>query len=391
MARVSTLMQITNSKTFCPAPWTSLNIDQTGHVMPCMHSGYGLGNIKAKSIQEILADKPLHDLRQTIAQGEWHEACALCKELEESSGGSGRTVRYATAESIEKINNDIEWFEPQHLTINWSNLCNLTCVYCNPQTSTAWQGVKKIPIQYVRNEQQSLIELAKSNGKSIQGLTLGGGEPLLQKGLVEFLRHLDPAKVNVLVTTNLSVDITNNEVYQELRNWPNVDWQVSFDNCTKEKFEYVRHGASWDILLANIRIMKQHGQRVAAHPAYSIYCAFDLIEYYEFCEAEDLNIFWCELTHPWDLDIRRMSLDLRNKAIEEIDRVIVRWAGCDNLATGTLARYKKQLVDTSYLFDIFPYELDTLGFHSSIEEELNKPTRFVDLWPELAERIKHVQ
>ena len=43
---------ITQSPTFCSAPWTSLNIDQTGRVFPCMHSGYELGNIKEIPIQQ---------------------------------------------------------------------------------------------------------------------------------------------------------------------------------------------------------------------------------------------------------------------------------------------------------------------------------------------------
>jgi hypothetical protein len=37
--------------------------------------------------------------------------------------------------------------------------------------------------------------------------------------------------------------------------------------------------------------MKQDGQTVQAHPAYSIYCALDLMEYYDFC-AEQHYIFF---------------------------------------------------------------------------------------------------
>ena len=65
---------ITKSPTFCPAPWTSLNIDQTGLVMPCFHTGYELGNIKRIPIQQDLEEKPIKYIRQTMARGEWHEA-----------------------------------------------------------------------------------------------------------------------------------------------------------------------------------------------------------------------------------------------------------------------------------------------------------------------------
>ena len=98
---------ITQSPTFCSAPWTSLNIDQTGRVFPCMHSGYELGNIKQIPIQQVLLDDNIKDLKQTIARGEWHEACAWCKRLEETTGASGRTVRHASVETLAAIDADI--------------------------------------------------------------------------------------------------------------------------------------------------------------------------------------------------------------------------------------------------------------------------------------------
>jgi hypothetical protein len=209
---------------------------------------------------------------------------------------------------------------------------------------------------------------------------------LLQKGLLDFLKCLNPEQVRVLVTTNLSVDIINNPIYNELRNWPRVDWQVSFDNADQEKFEYVRNGATWEIFVNNIKLMKQHNQRVIAHPAYSIYCAFDLVEYYEFCVAEQLDLFWCELTHPWDLDVRRYSQTIRQQAIDEIDQVIAQFGHLRNLAIDTLKRYRMTLTDNSYLINS-DYVLKTLEFHEQKEQELNKHTTFKSLWPELVQQL----
>jgi len=380
---------ITSSPTFCLAPWTGLNIDQTGRVFPCMHTGYTLGNIKEQELNDILNGQPMQELKQTMCRGEWHEACRWCKELEATAGTSGRTQKHAEPETLAAINADINWFEPQHMAVNWSNLCNLTCVYCNSETSTAWQGVEGIPINFVRNGHRSLIDIMKQKGHSLQGLTLGGGEPLLQKGLVEMLKCLDSQKVNVLLTTNLSVELEANEIYQELRTWPHVSWMISFDNADKDKFEYVRDRASWEQLEKNIHTLKKDSQHVIAHPAYSIYNAFDLIEYYEYCEQHELDIFWCELTHPWDLDVRRLPLKIRQKAIEEIDRVITRWGNIQNLATSTLGNYRKQLLDNSYIFNINEYSPKVLSWHKDIEIKLRKNTSFFDLWPDLVKEIEN--
>ena len=45
---------ITKSPTFCPAPWTSLNIDQAGETSPCFHCVDMIGNNKKMTIQEII-------------------------------------------------------------------------------------------------------------------------------------------------------------------------------------------------------------------------------------------------------------------------------------------------------------------------------------------------
>ena len=377
-------MSVTSSATFCPAPWTSLNIDQTGRVSCCMFGEQSIGNIKQNSIQDIIQGPALLDIKQHMAQGQWHSNCVQCRRNEDVTGASARTQRMLDQPSRDQIDQDINWFSPQHLVINWSNLCNLTCTYCNADTSTAWQAIKGIPINYVRNEHQDLIDLAKQHGPSVQGLVLGGGEPLLQKGLVEFLQCLDGEKVRALVTTNLSVDLATNPVYQELKKWRTVEWQISFDNVDPAKFEYVRDRASWAQFERNIDTMKADGQFIKAHPAYSIYCAFDLVSYYDYCVAKNIDLFWCELTHPWDLDIRRYSMALRQRAIDEIDQVLEKYGDRMGLALDTLKRYRMTLLDNSYIFNQDTYTPNAVEFHQRIERELNKINTFTQLWPEWA-------
>jgi len=392
MARTGILMQIkqiTKSPTFCPAPWTSLNIDQAGETSPCFHCVDMIGNNKQNTIQEIITGSKVTSMREAMARGEWHPGCSWCKRLEETTGTSGRTVRSASPETLAAIDNDINFFKLEHLVVNWSNLCNLTCVYCNDHTSTAWQSVKKIPINHVKNEHADLIELARTQGHNIQGLSLGGGEPLLQKGLDTFLNYIDSSQVRVMVTTNLSMEITTNPIYQILKTWPKVEWMVSFDNANKEKFEYVRDRANWEQFVKNLRQMKQDGQHVLAHPAYSIYCALDIMEYYDFCAEENLGIYWCELNNPGELDIRRHSSHLRQLAIEEIDRVVDKYGNCVSMAIDTLKSYRATLEDNSYLSQKNNLQpIDTIYWHENTETVLNKTTKFVDLWPELAKAMQ---
>jgi len=146
------------------------------------------------------------------------------------------------------------------------------------------------------------------------------------------------------------------------------------------KFEYVRDGASWAQFERNIDTMIADHQLIKAHPAYSIYCAFDLMSYYDYCVAKDIELFWCELTHPWDLDIRRYPMSFRQRAIDEIDQVLSKYGHREDLAISTLKRYRMTLLDNSYLINP-TYQVDAPGFHQRIEAELNKSTKFSQLWP----------
>lgn len=364
-----------------------VNIDQTGRVMPCMHSGYELGNIKQTAIQQVLRGTPVLELKTAMSKGEWHPSCSWCKQLEETTGASGRTVRQVPIETMAKINADIDWFGLEHIVVNWSNLCNLTCVYCNAETSTAWQSLKGIPINHVKNEHADLIELARDHGHSVRGLSLGGGEPLLQKGLLEFLKCLEPDQVRVMVTTNLSIELANNAIYQELKTWPSVDWMISFDNADAAKFEYVREPAVWSTFFNNIQRMKQDAQHIIAHPAYSIYNSLDLVSYYEFCEQQQLDVYWCELTNPWDLDIRRMNQSLRDMAVQEIEKVTQRYGHTHNMAVNTLQGYKNNLIDNSYLIN-HSYLPDPVGWHRTLESKYKKTNQFEQLWPAIVKNLK---
>jgi hypothetical protein len=114
--------------------------------------------------------------------------------------------------------------------------------------------------------------------------------------------------------------------------------------------------------------MKADGEHVLAHPAYSIYCAWDLMEYYDFCVAENLDIFWCELNHPEELDIRRHSVKVRQRAIEEIDKVVAKYQEQSRLSTDALERYKLTLENPSYIDNKHFSPYNTFTWTSDIEK-----------------------
>ncbi|OGO77481.1 MAG: putative 7-carboxy-7-deazaguanine synthase QueE [Clostridiales bacterium GWB2_37_7] len=76
--------------------------------------------------------------------------------------------------------------------------CNLSCSYCD----TAWANEKNIP--YERMSSRDIYEYVKSTG--VRNITLTGGEPLWQEGIIELLEVLSKDKeLHVEIETNGSV------------------------------------------------------------------------------------------------------------------------------------------------------------------------------------------
>ena len=90
MAGASTFMQLTKSPTFCPSPWTMLNIDQQGHTSPCFSCTKMIGNIKENTIQEVINGPVRKEMYKAMMAGEWPEGCGWCKRQEETTGEIGR-------------------------------------------------------------------------------------------------------------------------------------------------------------------------------------------------------------------------------------------------------------------------------------------------------------
>jgi 7-carboxy-7-deazaguanine synthase len=78
--------------------------------------------------------------------------------------------------------------------------CNLSCSYCD----TLWANEKNVPYELMSAE--DIYKYIKTTG--VKNITLTGGEPLLQEGILELLELLAKDKeLNIEIETNGSVDL----------------------------------------------------------------------------------------------------------------------------------------------------------------------------------------
>jgi cyclic pyranopterin phosphate synthase len=86
-----------------------------------------------------------------------------------------------------------------YLRVSITDRCNLRCFYCTP-----WGGWEKLPAPEILRYEELLTIAAVAARTGIRKIRVTGGEPLVRRGAVEFIRslHQVPGIEEICLTTN---------------------------------------------------------------------------------------------------------------------------------------------------------------------------------------------
>jgi MoaA/NifB/PqqE/SkfB family radical SAM enzyme len=368
------------SNFYCAAPWRGLHINPRGDVKTCCAGDPNmLGNLNQHTIEEILISPALQDIRNTIQSGEPHAYCYNCVKAERY-GRSERNWHNDVNQDFDIAHADVLEHRPTLIDVRWNTTCNLSCNYCAESCSSKWADLKGIPVKSgTRPYYEQVCDYLEQHRSSIREVALVGGEPLLLK---ENERLLDviPETATVTLITNLSVNLESNAIFKKLVDRKQVGWSLSFDNVGP-RFEYVRHGATWNKLLHNLDLIQdlmKQGHWGGIHAVYNIYNATRLVEFTEFARNRGLTIHWQSLYQPEYLDPQQLGSKFIRQAEKERDRL-------SELGICTPSE-KEFFKNIKFNADEENLRID---FYQHIEEIENKhhqdqQGQFARLWPELA-------
>ena len=265
-----------NGAAFCRAAFESLHIAIGGATKPCCEFKDEIANLKESSIEEIWHSEPLVDLRAKMLRGERDARCWKCYEAEEAGGVSLRD-RYNAGD---KRNSD---FDPQErsaipilrtLDLRFSNLCNLSCRTCGPESSTKWfADAKRLnwwnlgenALTETFTSQVAALKILGSALDTIEGIYFAGGEPLLHEGHYAVLQALiDRGRTDVVLTYNTNLTDLRFGKADVLSLWSkfkNVSVGASIDGHER-RGELIREGLSWDKFVGNIEAIRKECPQV---------------------------------------------------------------------------------------------------------------------------------
>lgn len=368
---------------FCYAPWTNIHISTIGQYKTCCAGTSTLGTLTGDINYSLLTE-----IKTALINNQPHSNCNICIKSEEHSPNNERNWYNIIANRKVIPINTINDQYLQNLDVRWNNTCNLSCVYCGADASSLWAQKTKQSVPQ-ENKEQNVIDIVnriRLNKSTIKNVALLGGEPLLQKENELLLDALD-SNVHINIITNLSVPLEKNKIFNQLLNKDNVMWDVSFETVGN-RFEYVRHGASWTLMIKNLRLLQEAIKDKPMHNInitgqFSVYNCLNLSEVLEYLLDNNLPIMKLnELIYPSVLSVFSLPNHLLIKASHETAKSI-KYFEYFNLPTQIdfLNKQTKHLQETNNP----TANVNALyKWHADQEQKFwpDSTLKFSELWPE---------
>jgi MoaA/NifB/PqqE/SkfB family radical SAM enzyme len=267
---------ISNSDTFCIAPFIHQSTKTDGKIKLCCRSLPAIGNLSSTTLEEAWNNEIIRKVRLDLVNGIKNERCNICWRHEAGGVTSLRKLyepetpkNFDLASTMNEtgyVKNKVKWLE-----LKLNNICNFSCRMCSPKDSTNWfkdwqhvskfyniQGNQEIENLGLTKKAYLGVEkdfVGKLDLSEIEHISFAGGEPLFDKMHYEVLEKcMDRAdKIKLSYATNLSMlTLGKHDVLELWKNFKEIEIFVSLDG-PKEKNDYIRNGSDWKIIEENIK------------------------------------------------------------------------------------------------------------------------------------------
>jgi len=369
-----------NSNTFCSAPWFQIRKELNDEYRSCCeinptHTKFK-GNVKynwpTNSPKEFLNSEYVQYLKQNLNEGIRLPECQKCWSKESLSQKSERQMINDTVTNNHGTNLNNTWvhsyfkqknnFDFDYLIssdIKVSNLCNFSCIMCNPSDSSQiysiWQKNKTHPIvqTFLDSDPEYLVDIKKrlsdSNYDYLSAVLdmcpkhvkILGGEPLIDKILLKKLIDLPSekkAKISLLFVTNGSIDLT--DFANLLAGYKQVNYVVSLEGIESVQ-DYLRRGSVWHQIEKNI--LKWNLTHRSVDILFTLQCfnAMHISECYKWCCDHNMKFKINIVENPDYLSVRSIPPVLREK-------ILKKFAGIGYWSSLEIDNFKQIIIDQPY-------------------------------------------
>lgn len=244
----------------CYAPFVSMYFEANGHVTACcQNTTYVLGSVQEASLREIWEGPRAEAMRASLRGYDFGPGCAFCRWQVDDENPNVFASRF---DGFPADDPGTVW--PRQMEFALSNTCNLECVMCHGEFSSAIRARREhLPPLPSRYGDGFFAQLRPFLPHLLRARFFGG-EPFLMRESYRVwdLMIDDGLEIACNVTTNGTV--WNKKVERVLEHLP-VSIGLSIDGVTAETVEAVRRGASYAGVMANLGRFREYTSERGTH------------------------------------------------------------------------------------------------------------------------------
>jgi len=133
--------------------------------------------------------------------------------------------------------------------IEITNTCNLNCIMCNTNKSKRPKGFMQPEVF------EKILKELKAVSIDLVGLHTTG-EPFMHKNLEGLLRIAEKNGFNVWLSTNGQFSDRIKQLHKNIPSTAN-DYRFSIDGATRQTYEFIRKGASFETLINSLEVINE--------------------------------------------------------------------------------------------------------------------------------------
>jgi len=302
-------------RALCYAPHTNVFFDIQGRARVCCWNWqHVLGNVQTDTMDDMWAGAKAQMLRRSLEADDFALGCDFCHKQTED----GWTTRAAMLgfDNLSVLAPDPDW--PQRMEFSISNSCNLECVMCNGDYSSAIRAHRdKLPAAKTVYSAEFIESLRKYLPHLVRAKFLGG-EPFLiaeyhiiWEMMVEVAPH-----VSCHITTNGTQYNRRVEQFMEKLNF---GFAVSLDGATKKTVESIRVNANFEEQMAILGKLRAYTRERRTDLSLTFcFMRQNWHEFGDFClfaDAWECHVGINTVNNPPEFSVNNLPLDELRKVV----------------------------------------------------------------------------
>ena len=278
---------VKTNKSFCIFPFIELLVNN-GSTTVCCRSAKPITKLSA--LTNFQTDPEYKKIRDSMLAGELlPQHCGTCYNYESNGILSARqqeTVEWANRLNLTSTDDLPNITSPAYYEVRASNVCNLQCRMCSPESSNLIEKEYKTIGIYENTAPIEYTDFKFINFTNLKKLYVAGGEPTAMPEFYEFLQTcIDQNNTSFEFLVNTNAVKFSKKLLNLFAQFSNLQFVVSIDGLDSVN-HYIRWLSKWKTIINNVHNLKKQGHIVSFNTTVSIYNITNLYLLLQFFDIE---------------------------------------------------------------------------------------------------------